>query len=130
MSSIEYLQLRAEATTLRKQVATTSGQEATVAAFSEKCKTSGLYGSTDEALTSMVPHIGAEYLQSYQGFDDRGDDRYSHRIVRWIQDGREVEIDKGTNQLHKLRSKEGGDRVRFRFAHDSQEQEARPGNQR
>ena len=92
----EYLQLRPEASSKGKQTAAASGSADRGATGSVlgKRKTSGLHGGTDNALKGMVSRIGAEYLQSYQGFEDSGDDGYLHHIVRWIQDGREVEMDR------------------------------------
>ena len=88
--------LRAEASSEGKSTATASGpgtRGATGSVFGKR-KSSALHGGTDNALKGMVSRIGAEYLQSYRGFDDSGDDGYLHHIVRWIQDGREVEMDR------------------------------------
>ena len=51
-----------------------------------------LYGVTDQALINIVSTWGAEYLNSYQGFDDTGDDGPLHNVLRMIQDGRVTDI--------------------------------------
>ena len=92
----EYLQLRAEATAKGRQIAATSGSvihDATGNILGKR-KTSGLYGGTERGLISMVSRIGAEYLKSYQDFDDTADDGYLHHMVRWVQEGKEVDIDR------------------------------------
>ncbi|KAL9135963.1 MAG: hypothetical protein Q9175_002826 [Cornicularia normoerica] len=84
----EYLQLRDEAETKETQAVSASwGTSEATGSVLGKWKTSGLYGGTKIGLISMVSKIGAEYLNSYQGFDDTGDDGALHNTVRRIQSG-------------------------------------------
>lgn len=85
----EYLQLKAEAKGKAKQVtlASASGASEGTGSVLGKRKTSGLYGGTNAGLISMVSNLGAEYLNSYQGFDDTGPDGALHNTLRRIQSG-------------------------------------------
>lgn len=91
----EYLVSREEAKAKGKQIISTSGSgpsEATSNALGKR-KTSGLYGGTNQGLVSMVSMLGAEYLNSYQGFDDVSDHGALHNTLRKIQAGQETDID-------------------------------------
>lgn len=91
----EYLRLRAEAKSKGKKATIESGPEAYEALGSAlgKRKRSGLYGGTIRGLVSMVSNLGAEYLNSYQGYDDTADDGGLHNKIRRIQSGEETRID-------------------------------------
>lgn len=52
-------------------------------------KTSGLYGSTVKGLVNVVCQLIVEHLNSYQGFDDTGDDGALHVLSRMIHSGKE-----------------------------------------
>ncbi|MCJ1458698.1 hypothetical protein MMC28_009072 [Mycoblastus sanguinarius] len=52
-----------------------------------KRKASGLYGGTTRGLISMVSRLGEDYLSSYRGNDDTGDDGALHSYIRLIQTG-------------------------------------------
>lgn len=92
----EYLQLRAEAKATGKQMTPSSGSgpKEAMGSILGKRKTSGLYGGTVKSLARMVSQLGAEYLGSYKGFDDTGDDGALHNLLRRIQSGEETEIQK------------------------------------
>ena len=98
----DYLQLRADAKAKGKQIASSTGVgiDAATGSVLGKRKTSALYGGTDRGLLSMVSSIGAEYLRSQAGIDDSGDDGGLHNTLRWIRDGREVDIDR-VEEAHK-----------------------------
>ena len=91
----EYLQLRADAKPRGKEIASRSelGQSEPMGSVLGKRKTSGLYGGTDRGLISMVSEIGTEYLNSYQGFDESGDDGGLHNRLRMIQSGKITNMD-------------------------------------
>ena len=92
----DYLQLRADAKAKREQIASSAGvgMDAATGSVLGKRKTSALYGGTDRGLLGIVSSIGAEYLSSHAGVDDSGDDGALHNTLRWILDGREIDIDR------------------------------------
>ena len=53
-----------------------------------------LFGLTNQGLIIVVSTWGAEYLTSYRGFDDTGDDGALHNVLRMIQAGKETDIDR------------------------------------
>ena len=54
---------------------------------------SGSNGGIDRVLISRVCCLGAEYLNSYKGFDDTANDGGLHNRIRRIQSGEETRID-------------------------------------
>ena len=54
-----------------------------------KRKTSGLYGGTDTGLVNVVRSLGKQYLDSYQGNDDTGNDGGLHGLLFSIFAGKE-----------------------------------------
>ena len=98
----DYVQLRADAKAKGKQIASSTGVgiDAATGSVLGKRKTSALYGGTDRGLLSIVSSIGAEYLRSYAGIDDSGDDGGLHSTLRWILDGREIAIER-VEETHK-----------------------------
>ena len=53
----------------------------------------GLYGGTTGGLISLISQLGAEYLNSYRGFDNTGDDGALHNTLRKIQSGEKTDMD-------------------------------------
>ena len=101
---VDFPKLKAEAKGKGKEVAVASGSGAYVATGSVlgKRKTSGLYGGTDRGLIGIVSKVGAEYLNSYKGHDDTGDDGWLHHEIDWIQCGRETDMDTIERVLREL----------------------------
>lgn len=56
-----------------------------------KRKTSGLYGGTDTGLKNVVRSLGKQYLESYQGNDDTGNDGGLHGLLFSIFAGKEID---------------------------------------
>ncbi|KAL8903134.1 MAG: hypothetical protein Q9207_004121 [Kuettlingeria erythrocarpa] len=56
-----------------------------------KRKTSGLYGGSVQALINQVLCLGEQYLQSYRGFDNTGNDGALHNRINMIQQGEETD---------------------------------------
>ena len=90
----EYLLFRDEAKAESKQIISTSrsGPSEVTSDVLGKRKTSGLCGGTYQGLINMVSKLGAEYLNSYQGFDDVSDHGALHNTLRRIQAGQETDI--------------------------------------
>ncbi|KAL8663085.1 MAG: hypothetical protein Q9202_004122 [Teloschistes flavicans] len=59
----------------------------------EKRTFSGLYGGEPTGLIRQVCVVGRQYLESYRGFDDTGDDGSLHNLIRRIISGRETDAD-------------------------------------
>lgn len=75
--------------------------EATASALGKR-KTSALYGGESSALLRKVTKVGEEYLSSYQGFDDTGDDGPLHNLIQRIirgQETGEMEIERAWNAI-------------------------------
>lgn len=58
-----------------------------------KRKVSALYGGAKEALIRIVCRLGADYLSSYQGNDDTGDDGALHYQLSCILNGKETDLE-------------------------------------
>ncbi|KAI4193030.1 MAG: hypothetical protein LQ350_008494, partial [Teloschistes chrysophthalmus] len=56
-----------------------------------KPRFSGLYGGEPTGLIRQVCVVGRQYLQSYRGFDDTGDDGSLHNLIRRIISGQEID---------------------------------------
>ena len=86
----EFIELRDERNEELKRKgknATTSTVFERVGNTPQKRKTSGMYGGTVQGLTSMVISLGADYLNSYKGNDDAGNDLALHGAIHNIQAG-------------------------------------------
>lgn len=58
-----------------------------------KRKISALYGGSKEALIRVVCKLGADYLESYKGNDDTGDDGALHYQLQCIINGQETDLE-------------------------------------
>ncbi|KAL8782335.1 MAG: hypothetical protein Q9213_005456 [Squamulea squamosa] len=67
-----------------------------------KRKTSGLYGGGMSSLLAMIKKCGVEYLRTYPGHDDTGDDGALHGHIRWILADRPVTIEVAERTLRQI----------------------------
>ena len=84
--SQEYFDIRSKATV----TAAETPLEATGSAPGKR-KISGLYGGEPSAFVRKVIANGNEYLNSYQGNDDTGNDGSLHNLIRRISNGQETD---------------------------------------
>ncbi|KAL8847472.1 MAG: hypothetical protein Q9221_007498 [Calogaya cf. arnoldii] len=67
----------------------TAQGSSSLGAASGKRKISGLYGGTVQALINQVSYLGGQYLNSYRGFTNTGNDGALYNLINRIQLGEE-----------------------------------------
>ncbi|KAI4190613.1 MAG: hypothetical protein LQ346_004890 [Caloplaca aetnensis] len=67
-----------------------------------KRKTSGMYGGSVQALINQVLCLGQQYLESYRGFDNTGNDGALHNRINMIQQGEETDQEEIEKCLRKI----------------------------
>jgi len=83
----EYMEIRSKATVTGSEAMATEASGTVLG----KRKTSALYGGEPNALLRQVSRVGQEYLNSYTGFDDSGDDGALHNLLHRIIHGLETD---------------------------------------